>query len=589
MLMDVMAGNKHCRYQDDAFKLICLRPSLIIKFVLEMIYRYMDVSMRAFSALLLVVFSPCLFAQVSVTLDRYSLSAADTLNLTLEAADQIQQRPDLTPLQQDFRILGSQRVVVSSHSSASRAVTTRWHLQLRPLNTGNLTIPSLRLGDQLSEPVALRVTGAVQNRAQPDNLFLNSQLSQNQVYSHAQLIYTARLFQRAAMTQAPEFFPPSMSGALVVKLTDPRTYKADHNGESWHVSEQTFALFPSEVGLHTLLGAEIKSESPSSPRLTPERFEVEVLPPAHENTRGYWLPAERVSLDENWSTQSMLQPGETFVREITLTALGLPADALPTLFAQRNDDYFAQKEDVSLTETQTPQGLISTRTERIRIEPLGPGTLTLPAIDLHWWNTLSGQAETATLPTRAIEIAEPAPVVFEPAPQPEAVPAPNNTDIWLRIALGLGLACLATTAGWAYTWRQLRRERGRLHEDDELEAQRRAQKLLMSHQRAERNTFQALAIACQQNDAETARTRLIEWSQNFWPEQEIDSMEGLCEAAHSQTMDLLILDLDQHLHTGSYEWQGDLLLEAVETLRQKRLRQSDREMPTEVEPMALAS
>lgn len=571
------------------FKLICTLPSLIMKPDMKMVSEYMDVSMRVFPALLLVIFSPCLFAQVAVTLDRYSLSAADTLNLTLEAADLIQQRPDLTPLQQDFRILGSQRVVVSSHSSASRAVATRWHLQLRPLNTGNLTLPSLRLGDQFSEPVSITVTGAVHNRAQPDNLFLKSQLSQNRIYSHAQLIYTARLFQRAAITQSPEFYPPSMSGALVVKLTEPRTYKADHNGESWHVSEQTFALFPSEVGLHTVLGAEIKSDGPGSPYLAPERFEVEVLPPAHENSRGYWLPAERISLDENWSTQSLLQPGETFVREITLTALGLPADALPPLFTQRHDDYFAQKEDVSLTETQTPQGLISTRTERIRIEPLGPGTLTMPAIDLYWWNTLSGQAETATLPTRTIEIDEPAPVVFEPELSPENTATPSGTDPWSKIALGLGLICLLSIAGWARTWRQLRRERSRPNKDNKRDEEQRFQQQLLSHRNAEQEAFQDLAIACQENDAETARIHLLAWSRIFWPEQEIDSLESLCEAAHSQTMVLLILDLDQHLRATPQEWQGDLLLEAVDRLRQKRQRQSNSDKDPADEPLALAS
>ncbi len=545
--------------------------------------------MRAFFALLLIIFSPILSAQVSATLDRYSMTASDTLNLTLEAADQIQQRPDLSPLEQNFRILGSQRIVVSSHSSATRDVSTRWHLQLRPLKTGTLTIPPIRLGDSMSEPLDVRVTGAILSQPKPDNLFMDSLVSQDRVYSHAQLIYTARLFQRTQPTESLEFLPPSMPGALVIRLTDPRTFKTERGGESWFIREQTFALFPSETGLHTLLGAEIRSSGPAFTSPLPERFEIEVLPPAHQNTRGYWLPAEQVSLDENWDIAASLQPGESFVREITLTARGLPADALPSLFSQRNDDYFAQKEDVSLTETQTPQGLVSTRTERIRVEPLAPGVLHLPAIDLSWWNTRHDQADTSTLPAREVRVDEPAPVAI-----PAAVTAklPDNSfsfDFWPWVSLGLGLALLGASAGWFHTTLLLRRERNRHNKYNQLEAQRRAQKLLLSHQRAERNTFQALAIACQQNDGETARSRLIEWGQNFWPEQNIDSLEGLCEAAHSQTVDFLILDLEQHLHSSPFEWQGDLLLEAVEKLRFKRFRNTEQVLGETSDPLSLAS
>ncbi len=545
--------------------------------------------MRAFFALLLIIFSPILSAQVSATLDRYSMTASDTLNLTLEAANQIQQRPDLSPLEQDFRILGSQRIVVSSHSSATRDVSTRWHLQLRPLKTGTLTIPPLRLGDSMSEPLDVRVTGAVLSRPQADNLFMDSLVSQDRVYSHAQLIYTARLFQRTQPTESLEFLPPSMPGALIVRLTDPRTYKTERGGENWFIREQTFALFPSETGLHTLLGAEIRSAGPAFNSPLPERFEIEVLPPAHQNTRGYWLPAEQVTLDENWDTAASLQPGESFIREITLTARGLPADALPSLFTQRNDDYFAQKEDISLTETQTPQGLVSTRTERIRVEPLAPGVLHLPAIDLIWWNTRHDQADTSTLPAREVRVDEPAPVAIPAAVSARVPDTQMSLDFWPWVSLGLGLALLGTSTGWIHSTLQLRRERNRHNKYNQLEAQRRAQKLLLSHQRAERNTFQALAIACQQNDGETARSRLIEWGQNFWPEHNIDSLEGLCEAAHSQTVDFLILDLEQHLHSSPFEWQGDLLLEAVEKLRLKRFRNTEQVLSETSDPLSLAS
>ena len=97
--------------------------------------------MRSLLALLLLLScSLPAWAEVRASLDRYSLTAADVLTLTLEATDQLEQRPDLTPLEGDFSVLSSRKVIISSHSSSSRAVRTRWELQLRPRTTGKIRI-----------------------------------------------------------------------------------------------------------------------------------------------------------------------------------------------------------------------------------------------------------------------------------------------------------------------------------------------------------------------------------------------------------------------------------------------------------------
>lgn len=539
--------------------------------------------MRAFLALLLFIISPVLSAEIRTTLDRYAVTAADTLTLTLEVSEQVEQRPDLSVLETDFRLQSSQKVIVSSHTSANRDVWTRWHLQLKPRNTGTLVIPPIRLGSELSAPLEVHVSGRTPAQAQGAGRFMDSLISQDQLYSHAQLLFTARLFQQEPFEDSITFGAPQLPGALVLTLNEPRRYTTERDGDKWDVLEQTFALFPSTTGLHTLIGASVLVDGePVIAGDKRETFEIEVLPAAHQNSRGYWLPSERLSLEENWQPPAVLQPGDSFIREIKLTALGLPSDALPSLFSTDSDSFFAQVEDVSLTEKLTPQGLISTRIERIRIEPLGPGLLTLPSIDLNWWNTLADRASTATLPSRTLDVQLPAlmeATYDAQSPANDVQPTANSSDsnsLYAIIGL-LALLCLTTSGGWAYSWLQLRQLKNKSQQQGEEEEQRRAQKLLLSHQRAERNTFQALAIACQQNDAENARLRLVEWGQNFWPEHSIDSLEALCEAGRSQTLDFLVLDLDHHLHQDPYTWQGDLLLEAIEKLRSRRLR-SDNEI-----------
>ncbi|PSL13235.1 oxygen tolerance protein BatD [Marinobacterium halophilum] len=550
--------------------------------------------MRALLALLLFILSPALSAEVRTTLDRYALTAADTLTLTLEVSDQVEQRPDLSALETDFRIQSSQKVIVSSHASASRDVWTRWHLQLKPRNSGTLRIPQIRLGNELSTSLEVKVSGKAETPGREATRFMDSLISNDQIYSHAQLLFTARLFQRTPLPETLSFSSPALPGALIFTLTEPRRYTADRDGERWHVMEQSFALYPATTGLHTLAGPGIISNDSTEDSLAPDRetFEIEVMPAAHQNSRGYWLPAERLMLEENWQAPANLQPGDSFVREITLTALGLPADALPNLFSTNADTFFAQLEDVSTTETMTAQGLVSTRVERVRIEPLGPGALTLPPIDIHWWNTLAERAATASLPPRQIEVQTPAlPDTFNAAGTtvPTATEPSRPATTWWLVSTALGVLCVIGFSGWAHSWHQLRQVKSRSQLEGKEEEHRRTQKLLLSHQRAERNTFQALAIACQQNDAETTRLRLVEWGQNFWPEHSIDSLEALCEAGHSQTLDFLVLDLDHHLHQDPRAWQGDLLLEAIERLRSRRLRNDGEDDETQSLPLSMAS
>jgi len=143
------------------------------------------------------------------------------------------------------------------------------------------------------------------------------------------------------------------------------------------------------------------------------------------------------------------------------------------------------------------------------------------------------------------------------------------------LVAGLGLLSIVSSLGWLYSWHQLRqlRKRDRVASQEVQAAE--AEQLHRSHQQAERNTFQALAIACQQNDADSTQQRLIDWGQQFWFEHQVHSLTTLCEAAGSQALDFLILDLEHHLRHEPSLWQGDLLLEALETLRRRRLRETE--------------
>jgi hypothetical protein len=78
-------------------------------------------------------------------------------------------------------------------------------------------------------------------------------------------------------------------------------------------------------------------------------------------------------------------------------------------------------------------------------------------------------------------------------------------------------------------------------------------------------------MACQQDNVDISKLRLIEWAQHFWPDTLIQTLEDIIPLARNQTFDFLIIDMEQHLYSDEKSlWQGDLLLQAIEKLRLRR-------------------
>lgn len=535
---------------------------------------------RLLAALLLLGTATTAFAEAEATLDRTDITALDNLTLTLEVDDQVDNRPDFSPLHRNFRILGSKRTLISSHSSAGREVRTRWQITLRPRATGTLQVPALILANQQTQPLDVRVAEVSPAMAgQPGAAtFFDTTLDSRDVYVNGQLLYTARIYHRDPLPENARLIAPSAGNSEVHELGERQRYSGEFRGSAYQITEQQYAIFPSQTGPLIIDGPRLQLPRMAERDLVElqgETLEVEVLEPAHRSTQGTWLPAQNLSLEENWVPPQELRPGGRFTRELTLTVTGMPAGSLPQLVSTDSDDSYIEIQNVSLTESTSQFGLVSTRRETVSIEPLGSGDFTLPPIDLHWWDVTLDRARHAALPARRFHVE--APPLVETSTvgvNPDTGIPLSGTRIYLLIGL-LTVLSVISSLGWLYTWSRLKKYRADNSAEELEEEIRRQRKLLLTNDRAERNTFQALAIACQQNNAALAKARLTEWAQNFWPERNIDCLEDIGDAARNQTLDYLILDLEQQLHEEASLWQGDLLMQAIDALRRRRQQHSE--------------
>ncbi|NVK41982.1 MAG: BatD family protein [Oceanospirillaceae bacterium] len=523
------------------------------------------------------------FADVTAYLDRRTITVQDRVRLTLEADDRYSQPLDFSPLYHDFQFLGSKQLTLSSHNSGDSRYRTRWEILLRPKLAGDIDIPPLQVGTESSRPLSLRVLPpeASNSGLQGEPVFIEAELDRSETYVDSQLLYSVRLYHALELAPGSQLTSPHMTGGLIKPLGEQRQYSRQVGGRQYEVIEQRYAVFPSRTGSLVLDGPIFEGRSALDGRnieLQAPSREISVTPPAYQSARGYWLPATAIELGDNGLPEGPIRPGEQLSYSITLTATGLPAARLPELSPPGNSGLEIRVDSVELAEEVTERGLISQRTEHLSLIPHTSGQQSLPPVDITWWNLQEQRAQNISLPQRNLDVltarmvATKMPIAnltFDHASlEPGLRQALDNS----RLLIGLlTFISLVSSLGWLYTFNHLRLLRRESQQQLQEEEARRRHKLLMAHQMAEKNTFQALAMACQQNNPEVAKLRLIEWAQNFWPDQQIFSGEDISDAARSQALDFLILDLEQHLYRDDDSiWHGDLLLEAIEKLRARR-------------------
>lgn len=555
--------------------------------------------MRIVCLFLLSLLSYPALAEINVFLNRHTADLQDMVRLTIEITQSGQpQRPDLAALSSDFYLLGSRKMTISNRQAGDAQTTTRWQVLLRPRRTGELSIPSFNLpGSRPSLPLTVTVTGdavtttpgtAPATAASPQHpeFILSNTIDHTEAYAGSQLIYHVRLLHQSPLAKNSALTEPYLDQALVLPLGAPRETQTQVRGVNYYLREQRYAIFPDSAGTYQI-EPPVFSATDENGRYMETRGEpvrLDIIPPANSNSQGYWLPASNLKLEDTLEQPERLEPGMSLTRTITLKAHGLPASRLPALSVLKNELATVEVLDIALNEEHDEQGIIGVRQETLRITVKERGEVTLPPIDVHWWDTYEDRGKVSSLPPRLLNVegasrANTSPVATKVTPlMPETAKndtadAPSSISNATSVPLIVFLASISiiSSLGWLYTYHRLRRL-GQYHvRKREALTERQREKRERTQALAEKNTYQALSMACQQNNADMARSRLIEWAQRFWPEHEIHSTDDISHAAHNHTLDFLIIDLEQHISAQEQQlWQGDLLWQAINTLRQRR-------------------
>lgn len=355
-------------------------------------------------------------AELTASVDVRELTTDETVNLTLSTTTG-SGNPDFSVLQNDFEILGQSTFSQTQSHNGKIIQNLSWRLQLLPKRIGQLVIPAMTVSGETSKPIALTVTSPrVVTGDDFGEFHVTSSIDNDSPYVQSQVIYTIRVYHAKNFLDG-SLSSPNVAGVTLEQLGDDRVFQENRNGRLYRVLERKFALFAQNSGTLKLpavvLNANVAANGGSQGFFAPRQpvrrrgneLTLNVLPRPSTANANWWLPARQIQLDARWDDSNQAYfVGESFTRTILLSADGVDSTQLPEIPPTQSAAYRIYADKPDLEKQATREGLRSRRTEKWAIVPQQAGELVLPAIEVPWFNTRTGQAELAVLPATTIQV-----------------------------------------------------------------------------------------------------------------------------------------------------------------------------------------
>lgn len=418
-------------------------------------------------------------AAITTTVASEEIRVGQSFILTFQG-DTDAARPELSPLQQDFEVLGTAQRTSISIENGRATRSSVWQVSLIPRRAGNVTIPSIDFGAERSQPLTIAIAPAAGGGENEGNsLRLEVTATPQTPYVQQQVLLTVRLYVPQEVDLVDSAFgDPRLSGgdALITAVGKARERQRVERGVRERVIERTFAVFPqghgelliepvtfegqvfdSHATIDNPFGQSIRTQ-----RLQSEPIRLRVKPVPKEFRGRHWLPAQSLTLVENWSEENAtVKAGEPITRSLTLLAKGLTAGQLPEIAVPMPDVVKSYPEAPVLDDHGRSEGVTGLRMEKQALIINANGSVTLPEIRVPWWNTRTDRPEEAVIPAHTLEVvggvAAQTEAAVSPAPASEAAaasapappPAPEPA-FWRPLAVLLALGWALTSWAW---WR----------------------------------------------------------------------------------------------------------------------------------------
>lgn len=521
----------------------------------------------------LLIFNLCIAiieADVSVKLNKTVVSLNETFTATFSATD-FSSQPDFSPLKTDFDIISNSQTHNISILNGKAAQDNRWIVVLMGKKEGTFTFPAIQFGSESSSPQTIEIA-APKTIRQDESIFLETELSPKEfAYEQTQLVYTVRLYRSVNMNQA-SFSDVTINdpNAISEQLGKDIEYEYHHpNGTRYIVFERKFAIFPQRVGELVISpvtftgqvitgGMSLFNLKTELKRITSkeERITIKAIPAPFRKDN--WFAAKNVQLTEEWSADPIkMTLGEPITWTLTLTADGCLGSQIPDISLDLPPELKKYLDKPQISNQVNTTGNIGTKQVKIALIATKEGEITLPAIEMKWWNLQTDQLQIAHLPARIINVL-PDPVAMTTSTKELALNTDSLKDInshsnshtshelplWAWGLISLNLV-------WIAVW---------------LIALYRKRTLKASKTDSLRKIKSLLKQACQANDPKQAETYFLIWAKLVYPHLNPLNIVDI-KSPLSEPLQKALANLYQALYGSEIKWHGQNLWEAFASFK----------------------
>lgn len=525
---------------------------------------------------LLSLFSSLTFAEIQVQLDPSQVTMGETFKLSITQEDQQSGGvPDLTELQKDFVILGTERHVNYSIINGQAQSQSQWIVLLRALKPGIFTIPPIKIGLEQSSPITINVQESTKTQTFPDNsiqeqdVFLIAGVDEKKPYVNQQIIYTVKLYNSKRLLDA-EYQGPKVDDALLIPLGDAKRYHEVQNNITYVVEEQNYAIYPQKSGnlkiISPTFNALVYDYNPQRIQAKSKTINLSVKPMPKQYQGKLWLPAKQVKLSEQYENNNQtISQGSTLTRIVTLEGVAIPAQLLPSLTFQETSSFSVYPEK-GAERNQVKNGVLVGSVE-IKVTYLfnKAGKTTIPELRLLWFNTETSKDEVAVLPPRSLEITPSTTAKTSTTDDSQRVDKEmqtkqpvsdsglntNTSGGWaLALAIIFALAWLITLGLWV--WQK--------------------QSRYTISKREYKRALNALNKACNECNPKKARDAVLKWASLQWPDAPLLNLTDLTQLVRDAHLKKQLHLLSQVLYRSQEKtlWRGDELLRAIYAVKRNQ-------------------
>lgn len=529
------------------------------------------------------------FAALTAEIKPQRINYGDTFNLIITSDEKQRQLPNLKPLQNDFHIVGTERTMSYTVVNGQTRSIQQFIILLMPKKPGTLKLPSLNVGGEKTQAMSIEVSdGSLKpssstsqksddmssDTSAEDTIMLKTSVNKETFYVGEEIVYSVKLFNSGRLMDA-EYQPPKVENAVLISLGDADRYQTTENGRTYVVEEQRYAIFPQKSGSLTIQGPSFKAlvydSVPRQIQLPSEKTTVNINAVLEQFKGQSWLPARNLILEDDYDqNEKRIEQGETITRTITVKVYGIPAQLIPELDLKDSKDFNAYPEKPDLKNTILQNELVGHATFKVIYLMNQSGKIKIPALTMKWFNTKTGQTETASLPEKVFDVK---PGVQKPIDSPkmpvQLSPGDSNMSKESSSKPGLNeqktdrnsfplawILALVFAVAWILTlfmfWYRP------LH----VAGSKRRRAIKEVHE------------ACIKHDPVKARQQLLTWASMRWPDEKFLDLNDITKKITDNKLKKELQKLSQAIYSADSQekWNGSELWIALASYRRFKPR-----------------